>query len=461
VTDSSTDKAVTSSLPPNVEFDSEAVREKYRRERDKRLRPDGNGQFPEIAGHLSRYLDDPCSDPTFVRNPMTDEVDVVIIGGGLGGLLAGAKLREIGVKRIRVIEKGSDFGGVWYWNRYPGAQCDIESYIYLPLLEELGYMPKEKYSFAPEIRQYCGSIGRKYDLYADACFQTEVTEVRWREECSQWEISTDRGDCIPARFVVMAPGSQHRPRLPAIPGIDEFGGHTFHTSRWDYGYTGGDSNGNMTALADKRVGLVGTGATAVQCVPYLGESAQQLFVFQRTPSTVAERNNRPTDPEWVRSLTPGWQSRRMRNFITLMTGGTQDEDLVDDGWTHAVKKLGIPPIAGPTEKQSADLAMAAEIADFQLMEQIRGRVSAIVEDPGTAERSKPYCRYMCKRPGFHDSYLQTFNRSNVTLVDTHGMAVERVTKTGVVVDGHEYELDCLIFATGFDISHTHGRLAAA
>jgi cation diffusion facilitator CzcD-associated flavoprotein CzcO len=459
VADSSPDKAVTSSLPQTFAFDPEAVREKYRGERDKRLRPEGNRQFPEIAGDRSRYLDDPQSDPTFVRDPIADEVDVVIIGGGLGGLLAGANLRANGVKRIRVIEKGSDFGGVWYWNRYPGAQCDIESYIYLPLLEELGYMPKEKYSFAPEIRQYCGSIGRHYDLYADVCFQTEVTEVRWREECSRWDISTDRGDCIRAHFVVMAPGSQHRPRLPAIPGIDDFRGHTFHTSRWDYGYTRGDPNGNMTGLADKRVGLIGTGATAVQCVPYIAESAQHLFVFQRTPSTVAERNNRPTDPEWARSLTPGWQSRRMRNFITLMTSGTQDEDLVADGWTHAVKELGVRPVARPTEKQSDDRATAAELADFQLMEQIRGRVSAIVKDPETAERLKPYYRYMCKRPGFHDTYLQSFNRSNVTLVDTHGLGVQRVTKTGVVVDEREYEIDCLIFATGFDVGSGYLRSA--
>ncbi len=220
-------------------FDPDALRTKYREERDKRLRDDGNEQYLQVTGKFAHFVGDPYVEPGFSREPLTDEVDVVVIGGGFGGLLAAARLREAGVTDLRIIEKGGDFGGTWYWNRYPGAQCDIESYIYLPLLEELDYVPKEKYSFAPEILAHSRAIGEKYDLYANACFQTEVTELRWDEEALRWEISTNRGDRMKARYVCMSNGPLNRPKLPGIEGIESFEGHTFHTSRWDYGYTGG------------------------------------------------------------------------------------------------------------------------------------------------------------------------------------------------------------------------------
>src|SRR6202041_4028132 len=184
------------------DFDPEALRTKYREERDKRLRLDGNEQYVEVKGDFSRYVDDPYADPGYTREPLTDAVDVVIIGGGFGGLLAGARLREAGVKHIRVIEKGGDFGGTWYWNRYPGAQCDIESYIYLPLLEETGYIPKENYSFAPEILEHSQRIARKFDLYRGALFQTEIKEMRWSESECRWLVSTNRGDKLSARYVI-------------------------------------------------------------------------------------------------------------------------------------------------------------------------------------------------------------------------------------------------------------------
>ncbi|HEV3225779.1 MAG TPA: NAD(P)/FAD-dependent oxidoreductase, partial [Acidimicrobiales bacterium] len=316
-------------MTDTVAFDPDALREKYREERDKRLRAEGNEQYVEVTGDFARYLEDPYVEP-FEREPLTDAVDVVIIGGGFGGLLAGARLREAGVEDIRVIEKGGDFGGTWYWNRYPGAMCDVESYIYLPLLEEIGYLPKEKYSHAPEILAHSQAIGKYYDLYANACFQTEVTEARWDDEISRWIVSTNRGDAIRARFVCMANGPLHRPKLPGIAGIESFEGHTFHTSRWDYDYTGGDCDGNLTGLRGKRVGIIGTGATAVQCVPHLGDAAEQLYVFQRTPSSIDVRANRPTDPEWAASLGPGWQRRRMENFNNLVSGGFEEEDLVND-----------------------------------------------------------------------------------------------------------------------------------
>ena len=449
-------------VPMSLDFDPTALRAKYRAERDRRLRAEGNAQYIKIEAEFSRYLDDPYVAPGFTRDALSDEIDVVVIGGGFGGLLAGARLREAGVKNVRLIEKGGDFGGTWYWNRYPGAACDVESYVYLPLLEEVGYMPVEKYTRAPEILKYCRMIGEKYDLYRDACFQTEVTALNWDNAASRWIISTNRGDAMKARFVIMANGPLHRPKLPGIPGVETFKGHTFHTSRWDYDYTGGDPMGGLTGLKGKRVGIIGTGATAVQCVPHLGESADQLFVFQRTPSSIDRRDNRPTDPQWVESLQPGWQQHRMDNFNILVSGGYAKEDLVADGWTDIIRNLGI--VATIRKAQSADGSVGdpaelLQLADFRKMEQIRARVDEYVVDRDTAERLKPWYNQFCKRPCFHDDYLATFNRPNVTLVDTQGLGVQQITERGVVVDGVEYELDCLIFATGFEVGTSYAQRA--
>ncbi len=445
-------------MATKLSFDPEVLREKYRAERDKRLRDDGNQQYVEAKGEFARFVADPYVPPGFSREPLTDEVDVAVIGGGFGGLLAGARLREAGISDIRMIEKGGDFGGTWYWNRYPGAACDVESYVYLPLLEEIGYVPKEKYSRAPEILGHSRAIGEKFDLYRNACFQTEVTELRWDEDALRWIISTDRGDRMRARFVCMANGPLHRAKLPGIPGIETFKGHAFHTSRWDYDYTGGTNEGNLTGLRDKRVGIIGTGATAVQCVPHLGAAAQQLYVFQRTPSSIDVRANRPTDPEWAQSLQPGWQQERMDNFNILVSGGFQDIDLVSDGWTDIIRKLLVMVRADDAPDISPEgLAKTMELADFEKMEEIRARVEAIVDDPETAEALKPYYRQFCKRPCFHDEYLDTFNRPNVTLVDTNGRGVERITEHAVVANGVEHEVDCLIYATGFEVGTDYTR----
>jgi cyclohexanone monooxygenase len=439
-------------------FDPKALKAKYRAERDKRLRTEGNEQYVEIKGRFAHYLEDPYVAP-ITRAPLTDEVEVVVIGGGFGGLLAGARLREAGISDIRIIEKGGDFGGTWYWNRYPGAACDIESYIYLPLLEEVGYMPVEKYTRAPEILKYCRQIGEHFDLYKGAVFQTEVTELRWDDAASRWIIKTNKGDAMRARFVIMANGPLHRPKLPGIPGVESYKGHSFHTSRWDYGYTGGDPMGNLTGLKDKVVGIIGTGATSVQCVPHLGASAKHLYVFQRTPSSIDVRNNRPTDPEWVKSLKPGWQQARMDNFNALISGVEQDEDLVNDGWTDIIVNLGVVARNRGQKTNGKNAGKLLELADFRKMEQIRARAEAIVKDPNVAEALKPYYRQFCKRPCFHDEYLDTFNRPNVTLVDTNGKGVERITEKGIVANGKEYELDCLIYGTGFEVGTGYARRA--
>ena len=445
------DRRFRGDLVADVGFDPVALREKYAQERDRRLRPDGIAQYVEVDGAFARFGDDPWADPGFSRDAVTDAVDVAIVGAGFGGLLIGARLKELGVESVRLIDKAADVGGTWYWNRYPGIACDVESYVYLPLLEEVGYVPTEKYARGAEIFAHCRRIAEHYDLYRNACLQTEVHEIRWDSTDSRWVISTNRGDAIRARFVAMANGYLQKPKLPGIEGITTFGGHAFHTSRWDYNYTGK----NLERLSDKRVGIIGTGATAIQCVPRLAESAQRLFVFQRTPSTVDVRANRPTDPLWAASLQPGWQRHRIENFQILTAGGESDEDLVDDAWTSLTKKL---PIVKQTAGVSADeLKSRSELADFAKMGEIRARIDAIVTDTATAEALKPWYGYFCKRPCFHDEYLQAFNRDNVTLLDTAGRGVERITSSGVVVDGVEYPVECLIFATGFEVGTDYCR----
>ena len=446
--------------PAELGFDPADLRQKYAEERTRRLRTDGNNQYQEITGQHAHYNTDPYVEPGFTRPALQEELDAVIIGGGFGGLLAAARLQKEGITNIRIIEKAGDFGGTWYWNRYPGAQCDIESYVYLPLLEETGYMPKEKYSFAPEIFEHAQRIGKHFNLYERACFQTQVRQARWNDEDGRWTITTDRDDVFRARFVIMSSGPLNRPKLPAIPGIEKFKGHTFHTSRWDYDYTGGDTTGGMYNLKDKRVGIIGTGATAIQSVPHLGEHAKQLYVFQRTPSSVDERGNKPTDPEWVRTLKPGWQDYRNNNFCSILAGIPVEEDLVGDKWTSLFKKLS-ELLTGKEDSNLSDEGMAimSEIADYQKMNEIRDRVSSTVTDRETAEALKPWYGQWCKRPTFNDEYLPTFNRPNVKLVDTRGKGVERVTENAVVVDGVEYEVDCLIYATGFEVGTAYTRRA--
>ncbi|HEX7946764.1 MAG TPA: NAD(P)/FAD-dependent oxidoreductase [Phenylobacterium sp.] len=443
-------------------FDPDALREKYRQERDKRLRADGEAQYVELSGPFARYAeDDPYADPGFTRAPLTDEVEVAIIGGGFSGLLASARLREQGVDDFRIIEAGGDFGGTWYWNRYPGAQCDIESYCYLPLLEELGYIPKEKYSYVGEIFEHSQRIGKAYSLYDVACFQTRVNALAWDEGLKRWHIRTNRGDDMKARFVIMALGTASRAKLPGIPGLETFEGHSFHTSRWDYAYTGGDTTGGLTKLADKRVAVIGTGATAIQCVPYVGKHAEHLYVFQRTPSSVDLRGNKPTDDAWAQALQPGWQRARRHNFADIVEGRPFQEDLVNDGWTDIFRSLaaGIRDAIARGEKLSPEeAARQAELGDFAKMNKIRARVDETVTNPAAAEALKPWYRQFCKRPTFNDEFLPTFNRPNVTLVDvSEAKGVERITPTGVVANGVEYPVDCIIYASGFEISTAFKR----
>lgn len=444
-------------------LDVKTLREKYNRERDKRLRPDGEAQYmAPVGSHDSYITHDPYTDEIKQRAPLTDEVEVLILGGGWTGLLASVRLAEQGIEDIRIIDDGSDFGGTWYWNRYPGAQCDIESYVYIPLLEETGYIPKEKYSYAPEMQEHAQRIGKQYGLYDKVVFQTRVERIDWDEPSKRWIVSTNRGDKIRARFFLCCIGPFSRLRLPNIPGFDDFEGHSFHTSRWDYDYTGGDHSGELTKLTDKKVAVIGTGATAVQAIPFLGKWAKHLYVFQRTPSSIDVRGNKPTDPEWVQSLKPGWKKERSDNFDSVVRGEPFDVDLVSDGWTEIFRKVPIVHVIGAVEQSNKDAVAERkarlEYADFEKMSQIRDRVDQYVQDPDTAEALKPWYAQFCKRPCFNDDYLPTFARPNVTLVDVSASrGVERITKNGIVANGQEYGVDCIIYATGFEVAGSFRR----
>lgn len=428
------------------EIDLDALERRYAEERARRLRDEGMAQYEPLGERFADMARDPHADPDFARAPVVEDCEVLVIGGGFAGLLAGARLREQGIEALRIVEKGADFGGTWYWNRYPGAACDVESTIYLPMLEELGHVPSERYPRASEIHAYCGLIAERYDLRRAALFQTEARSLHWDACRARWIAGTDRGDRIAARFVVSCTGLLSNPKLPRIPGIETFEGHAFHTSRWDYAYTGGGETGGLTGLADKVVGIVGTGSTGVQVIPHLANSAKRLFVFQRTPASVEVRNNGPLDPSMIAGLQPGWARDRRDNFTTLTGGGLVPVDLVGDSWTDIIR--GVMPRMENGEPV-ADVE-AVRRAEMQKAEAVRQRVSAEVHDPATAEALKPWFHYFCKRPCFHDDYLSSYNRPNVTLVDTQGKGIERITPAGAVVDGVQYPLDCLVLATGFD-----------
>ena len=422
------------SKPKKPQSYYDAIKQKFAEERDLRLdyRPEGTQQYTsDLTGSFARYETDPYGGEIVPREPINDTVECLFIGGGFSALLTSARLREYGVESIRIVERGADVGGTWYWNRYPGVACDVISYDYLPLLDEMDYVPKNHYARGPEILAHCQAIARRYNLYELAVFQTTVTSTIWNEEEEIWQLTTDRGDHMKARFVICANGTLSKPKLSKIKGMESFKGHSFHTSRWDYDYTREDLSG----LEDKVVGIIGTGATAVQAIPGLGASSKELYVFQRTPSSIDIRDDWPTDPNWARKLKPGWQAKRRERAMR-----------------------------GPrlTEGQRAERAAMSreekirrqENANIDYMMRIHKRIDEVVKDKATAEALKPWYMFMCKRPCFHNDYLPTFNRPNVHLVDTHGKGITEINEKGPVFDGTQYELDVLIYATGFEVQKT-------
>ena len=448
-------------LTPN-DIDIPALREKYRQERDKRLSPEGQQQYLRTEGDFAdQYEVDPHT-PVVPRAPLSEDLDVAILGAGWSGLLAAYHLKLAGVSTFRNIDLAGDFGGCWYWNRFPGLQCDNDAYCYIPLLEEMGFMPSKKFADGFEIQAHMQRIAKKFELYPSALFHTLVRSIRWDESIKRWRLSTNRGDDIRARFVIMAGGPLNRPKLPGIPGIKSFKGHMFHTARWDYDYTGGSrDNPVLDKLADKNVAIVGTGATAIQVVPFLGRYAKQVYVVQRTPSPVDGRSNPPTDPEWVKTLRSGWQKERQANFNRGTNSAFRpgEPDLICDFWTELSRNIRARLEAqGWPQLTPAQLMELREQEDYQLMERLRRRVESIVEDKETAEALKPYYRFMCKRPCSSSGYYETFNRPNVKLLDVSATrGLERMTETGIVANGVEYPVDCVMLASGFEVSSELSR----
>jgi cation diffusion facilitator CzcD-associated flavoprotein CzcO len=440
-----------------AEIDIPSLREKYRQEREKRLRPDGQRQYFRPSGEVvASYAADP-HQPIQAREPISEEIDVIVLGAGWGGIMASYHLTKAGVTNFRNVDTAGDFGGVWYWNRYPGIQCDNESYCYLPLLEEMGFMPSKKFADGSEIYEYARSIAAKFGFADKALFHTHINSLRWDEKLNRWRVGTNRGDDIRARFVIVACGVLNMPKLPSIPGIDKFKGKIFHSARWDYQYTGGSYGSPvLDKLADKRVAIVGTGATAIQAVPHLGKYAEQLYVVQRTPSSVDERPNPPTNPEWVKSLESGWQKQRQANFhrsaMEFLAPG--ETDLICDIWTEITRNLHAQLAAeGWPQLTPAEFMARREVVDYGVMERLRHRVDELVTNKQAAEALKPYYRFLCKRPLSSDDFYPTFNRSNVSLIDvSQSKGLERITEKGFVVGDKEYAVDCIIFASGFEVS---------
>ena len=421
--------------PPGAAFNAEE-QAKYRAFKEARR---GAADYMAMEGEFAKYLEDVYSAPPIERPALTDSCEILVIGAGFAGLLLWHKLRDAGLHDVRFCEKGGDVGGTWYWNRYPGIACDVESYSYLPLLEEMGYYPAMKFASGFEILEYCQTMAERSGFYDHCLFHTTVEQTAWDEETGRWTVVTDRGDKMRARYVVLANGILTTPKLARIVGMETFRGDSFHTSRWDYNID----------LAGKRVGIIGTGATAVQVIPEIAKIVRSLHVFQRTPSTIDVRDQRATTPEEIEawSKEPGWARARRERLARISSGRTAlkaNDDYLSGKVADFRERRQYA-----TELSPEELIQRQLNSNFRIMEQIRARVDAIVKDPKTAAALKPYYPYGCKRPTFHDEYLPTFNLPHVTLVDTAPLGVSEINANGVVHDGVEYPLDVLIYATGF------------
>ncbi len=421
--------------PPGAAFNAEE-QARYRANKEVRR---GAADYIAMEGEFAKYLEDVYSAPPVERETLTDECEILVIGAGFAALLLWYKLRAAGFTDVRFCEKGGDVGGTWYWNRYPGIACDVESYSYLPLLEEMGYFPTMKFASGFEILEYCQSMAERYGFYDHCLFHTTVEQTDWDEASGRWTVQTDRGDKMRARYVVLANGILTTPKLARIEGMETFAGESFHTSRWNY----------HVDLEGKRVGIIGTGATAVQVVPELAKVVKELYVFQRTPSTIDVRDQRVTTQEEIEAWSnePGWALARRERLAMISSGRTalQGNDDFLSGKVTAVRERRVYE----RELSPEELIERQLNTNFRIMEQIRARIDAIVKDPKTAAALKPYYPYGCKRPTFHDEYLPSFNLPHVHLIDTAPVGVSKITAGGVVHEGVEYPLDVLVYATGF------------
>lgn len=444
---------MTDSTTQTKTFDPQEILARYEAEKAKRVRTDHEEQFIEAVGEYEEFVEDPYIETPLNRDGITKDIEVAVIGGGFGGLLTAVELLDRGIDDLHIIEQAGDFGGTWYWNRYPGIRCDIEAYVYMPLLEEVGTIPSERYASGLEIFEHAKAIGRHYNLYDRALFQTKVESIVWDESLNRWIVKTNQGDTIRARYVSVSQGPLAKVKLPKIPGINEFKGKKFHSARWDYDYTGGDINGNLHKLKDKRIAVIGTGATAIQIVPKLVDSCKELLLFQRTPSAIAPRNNTKTDEEWLKSQPKGWQKERIFNFLTNITPGAHPtSDIVNDGWTDFFKRVGAAIGAAKKSGKPFTPNEVFQEVDFEKMEELRARIPEIVGDPEAARIVTPWYNYLCKRPLFSDDFLECLNSENLTIIDTDGKGVTHIDETSVHANDQAFEVDCVIFATGFDVA---------
>lgn len=447
------------------------IEEIYAHERQKRMHPEGNTQYIDVHSPDLQDLGKDLwidyealakADPP-MRNG--DRIKFLITGAGHNGILSAVRLIGAGFKPedIVLVDVAGGYGGTWYWNRYPGLMCDVEGYCYLPLLEETGYVPKHKYSYGAEIRKNTELIAERWRLRG--MFSTKVDRQVWDNSKDHWvvDLTQSFGDVRPptkltvnAQFVFMASGVLSTPKIPNVPGFEDFRKHgqTFHTSRWDYRITGGtQEQPDMTKLKDKNVAIIGTGATSVQAIPEVAKWAKHLYVIQRTPSYCGERGQKETTAaEWAKVADgPGWQYRRSRNLNTYISANPEPVDSINDGWTRNQARSVIigsdSYIVEPGKEKEHTAKMLA--IDHPIAEELRSRIDKVVKDPKVADKLKPWYPGWCKRPTFNDDYLESYNRSNVTLVDTDGKGIQGFTERGVLVNGEELDVNLLILGTGF------------
>jgi cation diffusion facilitator CzcD-associated flavoprotein CzcO len=473
--------------------------QKYFVEAAKRKRAEGTKQFEQLhfseSDRLRSLAEDPWVNHAALDNlqlPIHDgnQVKFLITGAGMGGITMAIKLIKAGftADQFLIVETAGGIGGTWYWNRYPGLHCklilsqkcqdshglmdllmvgDIESYCYVPFLEDTGYMPKQKYASGVEIRTYLEDLVKQFGLQDRIIFRSQVDKLQWDERDHAWhaDITIRRGPegkeqkdlSIRADFVTLASGLFPYPQVPRVPGLKDFSGQMFHTSRWNYDITGGTCDNafpKMKKLEGLRVGIIGTGATAIQVVPQLAKYAKELYVFQRTPSQVNSRDQRDTDPkEWREHIAAksGWQKDRLENLADNISGDA-DVNLVNDEWSKLAAYcalVGSNKFGRIAPEKAQEHISRMVTLDAEHNKKARERVSRVVKDKKTAEKLTAWYPTWCKRPTFSDLYLETYNNENVHLIDTDGKGIESVTSNGIVANGQEHPIDILVLSTGY------------
>jgi cation diffusion facilitator CzcD-associated flavoprotein CzcO len=380
------------------------------------------------------------------QNGNDGPLDAVIVGAGFAGMYMLYRLRELGF-RARVFEAGSGVGGTWYWNRYPGARCDVESVQYsyqfdAALQQEWEW--SERYAAQPEILRYANHVADRFDLRRDMQFNARVTSAAFDTSNSCWTIETSDGASTSARFCIMATGCLSSPNLPKFEGMEQFKGDRYHTGYWPH--QGVDFRG-------KRVAVIGTGSSAVQSIPIIAEQAESLHVFQRTPNYAIPAHNAPLDPAYVKNIKASYPALRARAKQT-MTG-------IDFDYSSE-KALETPSEARIAEYEKRwqrgglsfigafqDLMVSQE-ANHTAAEFVREKIREKVQDPKIAELLSPRNTIGCKRLCIDIGYYETFNRPNVELIDVSEEQIEAITEKGVRAKGKDYEVDAIVFATGFD-----------